>query len=1190
MAKSNFNLNTFKQKLSEADFQQCSEMLPSAQSLQNAVLVGIVECVLARSNASDSLAYYHLAEKVISLVLAKINNSTQELRAGSINGFFRPKDSRDYSREQLEQLKQEVAAHIKRSSPAPMAVESDLEEDVKPSSGDESDDELSYPVTSLDALQALTQHLDKLRGQAREDGQNSKKTSLALGQIKALADKGCPRAAWYYAELMGEFGTYKKAASHPDDSFYFPKKTTNNKAWAEHLAAVARQDYERALDEGEPGIVADMGFHFFAGKLFKVNRHLARNMLWMAFSEGDSRYAYELGQMCFHGQGGDVDYALALDALHAVTDAHPQYKEARYLLAEIALLKARLAKDEEQYQAQLSHAKALFEAVAVQGHPKAVLARRLLKKTRIVPGADKRLINMLRRLGQKTDYTDEELKALRNIALRADPEPQQQAKALLLGYYRDVRDGQSKLITTLAYLSIRFPGEDSPKFTLYYELLCELEPSFRGRGVNYRQLCRETEEKEGQIYDEAISSGSDDEAEENYQHADNHTTRDHADAEELVGKVNATLHKFLDELCSDKAIKPSTVESVQKRIQRELTKAVKSYSPVGRKTHSIQVQEDLATVNHYASQRKLREALAQVSTDFFVVQSRGIHSRPLHWGQSARREYRELVRRSSHPVVGLPVYSQAVYRDAQVEYSDISESSVLRLAQSSRFVSEKWRDLFDKPPYSKDELSQIFHDIMCKRKFSSRREQIQQLYTTNYSKFFEFIHWLRQEDSHFPEGNPFVSTGDIQSTHSARYAYGEKFYANTADQRLSPAYDAQGVPHRPYAGVLMISFHPLDDYADVSGHVHIPSKNLACDIQVPEHITTERECSFLASLSSERLVYIHNAKYPEFDKADYRPSYFLKYGLDEAAYKKFRQLLTKNDLHSPRHQLALALLGEYLSAYQTMFFLRYGYRALSKKDRVMLFRDRNGNYSFKPTFHMQASPSGDDMGNFLRRLSMRQKRGAGGSLGFFATPSKPSRTSGMSLSEQLAAYFSRPQGRELFGILNDTQIQRAAAGHGYTVVQVSGDGRCFFHAVKAQMQQSEIEPVPTVEQMTRRTIDYLLEHFSEFAGFTTGHEVEEIVDGLEQGRTWADHAVIVALARAYEVNVVLVRDDGAAPTIIKCHDDCSTLYLGYQVGRHYVSLQPAHDGEGLRQALAQSVQEADSLDLPSVPKRAKQTR
>jgi hypothetical protein len=305
---------------------------------------------------------------------------------------------------------------------------------------------------------------------------------------------------------------------------------------------------------------------------------------------------------------------------------------------------------------------------------------------------------------------------------------------------------------------------------------------------------------------------------------------------------------------------------------------------------------------------------------------------------------------------------------------------MLKLEKSARFIYLKLLQLPSTPPLNKLPPELMGKDVgieqyMTSYEFPSMNEQIQRLYSESYYGFRTYIKWASQHhDKVFVnEEVPFVSTGDIQSTHAYQYAYGIKIYAGHEDERLRPEWDRDGKAHRPYSGAVFITIHPLSDYT-FCGHNHVPSMNSRVDLVVSEQVNPERENQFYSRIVQDRVKYILVAKYPSFHRKKYLETFLLKYGLTKDMYEKFRIALLKTKPHETKRKLLTLLLGEYLSAYQT----KHCISDLSEfvGERVLIYRDRNGNFSLEPTNDISPCPAGDEDPNRLRRNYTHDKREA----------------------------------------------------------------------------------------------------------------------------------------------------------------------------------------------------------------------
>jgi hypothetical protein len=142
-------------------------------------------------------------------------------------------------------------------------------------------------------------------------------------------------------------------------------------------------------------------------------------------------------------------------------------------------------------------------------------------------------------------------------------------------------------------------------------------------------------------------------------------------------------------------------------------------------------------------------------------------------------------------------------------------------------------------------------------------------------------------------------------------------------------------------------------------------------------------------------------------------------------------------------------------------------------------------------------------------------------------------------------------------IYQTRQLQQEAKQFGYDCRDTQHDGNCFFHAVVDQLTLQGLSILGSDPQELRATaMNYILNHLDDYKSFLDEHygDINEFIgQNIDMG-TWADHLIISALSRALNINFVIIRSDGAAPTIFKHTQPIATLYLGHEVGQHYQSL------------------------------------
>lgn len=124
------------------------------------------------------------------------------------------------------------------------------------------------------------------------------------------------------------------------------------------------------------------------------------------------------------------------------------------------------------------------------------------------------------------------------------------------------------------------------------------------------------------------------------------------------------------------------------------------------------------------------------------------------------------------------------------------------------------------------------------------------------------------------------------------------------------------------------------------------------------------------------------------------------------------------------------------------------------------------------------------------------------------------------------------------------------------MVNVDGDGNCFFHAVARQIGGLGY----TQDHKTLReiAINYMLENAQQFQGFAEGEaDLNGYIDMMSQNRQWADNLIIQALANALDINITIIPDDNN-PVVIQANGgttNAGNINIGFIHRVHYVSLE-----------------------------------
>lgn len=150
----------------------------------------------------------------------------------------------------------------------------------------------------------------------------------------------------------------------------------------------------------------------------------------------------------------------------------------------------------------------------------------------------------------------------------------------------------------------------------------------------------------------------------------------------------------------------------------------------------------------------------------------------------------------------------------------------------------------------------------------------------------------------------------------------------------------------------------------------------------------------------------------------------------------------------------------------------------------------------------------------------------------------------------------------------------AYASRGLIEYEIRSDGHCLYAAVADQMQIKELSlkqdgqlntgsPLPEGYKVTRHVAaKYIFEHPDDFIPFLEG-PLDQYVKTIRETGEWGGHLEILALAKAYGVDINILQGDGKVEKI-ECGVDGAhpELWLAYYrhsfgLGEHYNSLRKA---------------------------------
>jgi len=159
---------------------------------------------------------------------------------------------------------------------------------------------------------------------------------------------------------------------------------------------------------------------------------------------------------------------------------------------------------------------------------------------------------------------------------------------------------------------------------------------------------------------------------------------------------------------------------------------------------------------------------------------------------------------------------------------------------------------------------------------------------------------------------------------------------------------------------------------------------------------------------------------------------------------------------------------------------------------------------------------------------------------------------------------------------NGKEFRQQVTAYGLNLVDVPGDGNCFFHALLAQLKLRHPEILPVLltrlgvppreanhRDLRQLAVDSLLRAaaYDQLSAFIEG--IDNYITDMTRDRSWADGIVIPVIAKALGITIVLINSDGNKPTVIDGGSE-RTVYLGYQVGVHFQSTTGEPNAEMMR--------------------------
>ena len=144
----------------------------------------------------------------------------------------------------------------------------------------------------------------------------------------------------------------------------------------------------------------------------------------------------------------------------------------------------------------------------------------------------------------------------------------------------------------------------------------------------------------------------------------------------------------------------------------------------------------------------------------------------------------------------------------------------------------------------------------------------------------------------------------------------------------------------------------------------------------------------------------------------------------------------------------------------------------------------------------------------------------------------------------------------------EIQFNQLSSPQGLRVVNVPGDGNCFFHALKKQLPNIGI----THEEIRALAVNYMANNPNEFEGFTV-ETLDDYIAGMSQGGTWANNPIMQALVNALGIGIDIHRANGVITTLVPTNGAAQATATIAYTGIHYLSVEPIQPQDGVEEEI-----------------------
>jgi hypothetical protein len=210
---------------------------------------------------------------------------------------------------------------------------------------------------------------------------------------------------------------------------------------------------------------------------------------------------------------------------------------------------------------------------------------------------------------------------------------------------------------------------------------------------------------------------------------------------------------------------------------------------------------------------------------------------------------------------------------------------------------------------------------------------------------------------------------------------------------------------------------------------------------------------------------------------------------------------------------------------------------------------------------MEAADNDQRLGLLLERLTHdKWQRGSIYNRKFGFVNTSASFFAEKKTSDDLLKTFTAWEQKKTNGLLSTEEervilltLRQQANQFGFTLKDVDRDGNCFFHAALDQLKRLNMHIDETPQTLREKAVKHILDNQSAYKDFID-EDFESFIAKINQSGEWVDHIIILALSRAMNLNIAVIRSDHNPPNIFKREREGAFIYLGYEVGVHYQSL------------------------------------